>query len=297
MSNTAKLSDLAFPEPPALKADWVRIFMEPLPGSGEKICVGVVLRSGSETLEVPAFQRDTLKCVYGDQGAVIWDATQISLSETAKKLKTGTVSDNIRLPFQHAYVGPASTIRGDSMAQMARHALAMSASFAAHRPPSIEGDESEPVKKSAETARLPRLIRQAVRSRAPQLNDYFNFEFQVKQGARATLIDYASPRLVANFTRLNPAQLGDCVRHAKSKLWNLEAAQNRPDLFKPDTHELLILRPAEDDPMYTDRQIIRVNAAVQELIGEGDDKRLSIYPVVTPPKAATRILEREGIAA
>ncbi len=62
---------------------WLPLYLEPLPGSGERICVGVIASDGAsiEAAEVPELHR--LQAVYGAATASVTFAARLTLLEAA----------------------------------------------------------------------------------------------------------------------------------------------------------------------------------------------------------------------
>src|SRR5271169_4676242 len=70
------------------EGQWVPIYLEPLPGSGERICIGVIATDGDavEVAEVPELHR--LQAVYGTATSSLLWAARLAMLEATELAKS-----------------------------------------------------------------------------------------------------------------------------------------------------------------------------------------------------------------
>lgn len=119
--------------------------------------------------------------------------------------------------------------------------------------------------------------------------------FRVIADGRENTIDYLGGALAANFARMLPMRLSYAMTAAKAKLWNLHALKSMRDLFPACHFELIVFRPTENDPSYSDRQMEELHGAMRSLTAEGDRYELLVHPVCNADEAATRIIQQSAV--
>lgn len=92
--------NMKFPSHDSLmRAQWRSIFIEPMVGSGERICIGVAVANSTtyEVAQVPALTR--LRCIYGDAVQAILTASEFVLQDLRLAfVKTGASTLHSWLP-------------------------------------------------------------------------------------------------------------------------------------------------------------------------------------------------------
>jgi len=139
------------------------------------------------------------------------------------------------------------------------------------------------------------LVRKELLKKAPYLDNNFSRSFNVNSKARSTVIDYVGKHYAVNLCKLDPGQnFTNHIRITKSKLWDMEALRDSgKGMFKDqlENFEVIVWRPDEDSPAYSQRQITSLNQALSELMYEGDKHNLPVIPVNNQRDAACRILQ------
>ncbi len=295
------IESIQFPERRSTrKASWVPVYIEPVVGSGERLCIGVVVADATERLIVAVPALDRLACIYGDAAATLSHSAAFALATLSQRLsKEGAQSLNsLRSPVEGIFIGPVRLGAGESLEDIARTSLMQSASLvekAVDEEDSVEAAE----RTALSTRRLERLVQETVVQVRPDLIGAFNKAFRITREARAMRVGFVGHRLAANFGLLVPGPLATLVNNAKAKLWDLEQLRTGTEagIFQQRngmSFELLVHRARKDDPQYSDRQLKSVDAAVVELEEEADKVSIRCRAMTSPNQMADFLLEREA---
>lgn len=282
------------------KASWTPVYIEPVVGSGERLCIGVVVADDRERLivAVPALER--LACVYGDAAAALSHGAALALTALRQSLLTDRAVSlsSLRVPIDGVFVGPVRSGAGESLEDIARTSLTQSASLVEK---AVDEEDTVEVaeRTSLSTRRLERLVEETVVNARPELASAFNKSFRITREARAMRLGFVGRRLAANFGLLVPGPLSTLVNNAKAKLWDLEQLRtgSQAGIFQGHggmSFELLVHRARKDDPQYSDRQLKSVDAAVIELEEEADKVSIRCRAMTSPGQMAGFLLQEEA---
>lgn len=283
----------------AVHGEWAPIYIEPVVGSGERICVGVAAVNGSASLVVPVVALDRLECIYGSGVDAILLASRVALEYTRDALGMHGVQalKTWKVPMDGLYIGPAVRSEGDTLEEIARTGITASSSLVEKLADSVE--EAEGRGGGMTTNRLEELIKQRVVAVHPPLEGRFRVQRRVRDNARPATIGFIGEKIAANFGMLLPGRLGPLVDVSKAKLWDL--AQLREDVKLGDLlsqplnrFELLVYRPREESPEYSLRQMRGIQEAVVELEAEADKVEICCRPATSHEEIADTILEAEA---
>lgn len=282
----------------SIQAEWAPFYIEPMMGSGEKICIGVAVVNSGGFLVTPVVALNRLVCIYGKEAEALVFAANIAVEHLQKHL-IGNGQAGIRTwnpPLEGIILGPPRLGAGMSLEEIARTGLMACASL-------VEKiSEEEEILHAADgitTNRLEQLVRERVIAQNPSLEKSFNIKRQLKENARPAEIGFVGKKLAANFGILVPGRLSIFVDVAKAKLWDL--AQLREDLSKeslfspePQRIEMLLHRVKYNAPEYSERQVKSVQYAVNELEGEADKMKIRCRDLTSPDEIADEILLAEA---
>lgn len=139
-------SDAAeFPErEEAVKASWCPIYLEPMAGSGERLCIGVAAYNDTGCYIEPVVALDRLRCLYDSAGDFLaWCAGE-AIEDLDQYLRKGG-SRNIngwQPPVEGFELGNPTKTAGASLSQIAANGLVMSASIVPRKIAVSDADES-----------------------------------------------------------------------------------------------------------------------------------------------------------
>ncbi len=282
------------------KASWLPVYIEPVVGSGERLCIGVVVADSHQHLVVPVPALDRLACIYGDAAAALSNSAALTLAALHHRIARegeGALS-SLRASLDGVFMGSIRTAAGESLEDIARTGLMQSASLvekAVEEEDSVEAGE----RMALSTRRLERLIKETVVGSRPELANAFNRAFRITADARPMRVGFVGRKLAANFGLLVPGPLATLVNNAKAKLWDLGQLRTgtQSGIFQGSAgmnFELLVHRAREDDPQYSDRQVKSVDAAVVELEEEADKVSIRCRPMTSPGQMAEFLLQQEA---
>lgn len=305
MSSIPTLESLGFrPRRSIYRALWAPIYLEPMVGSGERLCIGVVAADEGAAIVRKVDGLDRLACLYGVEANAFIYASQVALSSTEQKVQEGIRSlVTWRGAMDGLIVGDVRDGAGESLEDVAATGLMQCASLLLRRQIDVESTAANVVPYSPAEATLKRLeslVRDEVAAQRPALISLFWQQYRISKNARATRIGFMGQRLAANFGMLIPGRIGPLVDHAKAKLWDLTQLKQAgigSDLL-PRTEnmafELLLHRVSEQDPQYSTRQLAQVAAAVLELEEEADKASIRCRPMYSTKDIADFLLKAEA---
>lgn len=281
----------------AVRAEWMPLYLEPMLGSGERICIGIATANSAGFLVVPVTALNRLECVYGKGVESILIAAELVITSlrTALSKSGASALRSWTPPMEGIYSGHVASGAGASLEEIARTGLTACASLVERIAEVDDSLASERVSGN----RLEQLIKARVLATRPGLEQMFGRQRKLGEHIRPTTIGFVGNVIAANFGVLAPHQLSINVKDIKSKLWDL--AQLREDFGSPSLitstvtrFEMLIHRPANDAPEYNERQIININEAANELEAEADKKDIRCRPLTGHEAIANVLLEAEA---
>lgn len=282
----------------SVRAEWMPLYIEPMVGSGERICIGVATANNAGFLVVPVVALSRLECMYGKEAESILFAADFTTSSLREALSRNGVAAlrNWIPPMEGIYSGRITNGAGASLEEIARTGLTTCASLVERI---AEADDMISTSDRISGNRLEQLIKDSVLAARPGLEQMFGKQRKLGEHIRPTTIGFVGNVIAANFGVLMPQQLSGNVKDIKSKLWDL--AQLREDVGQPSLFastvsrfEMLVHRPANDAPEYSERQITNINEAVNELEAEADKKEIRCRPFTGHEAIANILLEAEA---
>jgi hypothetical protein len=206
------------------RGTWRPLYLEPLPGSGERVCIGVTGSDGfrAQTLAVSDLRR--LSATYGLASASFEWAARLALLEIKGAIDRLGLEDLSVDGVEGLHIGPARTGVGRSLDDLLSLALQQSSALEATQEIDAETDSESSIRSGPLVA----TIRQLVVGIRPTLRANFGRTFRSVGARRPTAFGFVGRRLVANFASLgseSPQALANQVDRAKARLWDLEQLQ------------------------------------------------------------------------
>lgn len=289
------ISDPTFPPLPDYIADWCALYWEPIPTSGERITVAIAVQSQNDWHVRPIMDTAMVRCMTGMKDLLA--PVEMAISHLSKHLGNQQALRTWAPPVSGFVLGPVETTHAQNLTDAVRMAVQDSAFFGRLDDVAIEDDHEG----SEEDDRWSQQIEQGVLLQRPAWRQRFRRRLPVRTGARPTPLDYAGELYVANFSRIVPKKdLARFVNVAKTKLINLEIARShaeQPELFGATTpldFELLLLRPHDEDPNYSAKNISDLHEALLELVDFADTHSMRVEPLTAAPQAVQRLISKEA---
>lgn len=291
-----QISEHHFPTLPTYSAVACPVFIEPIVGSGERICVGVAAHGvDGGFVVVQTLKEETAFCMLGASAVKLLGLVQMALNHLEKHIETKQNLSGWYSPVPGVFLGATSTGYVADLTTMVR-TVARNHAFLSALSDFTAADESI-ADDSPGTDRWAKLVRDATTLLRPSLADAFNRQLKLTSKG-TTRFDFVGHCLAAQLGRIIPGHgMSGLVKTAKAKLWDLETLRehNEQQLFKSNTrYELILYRPKDKDPAYSEREIIRLNEAITELEETGDKQQLRVVSAYAPEEAAHRIIGAEA---
>jgi hypothetical protein len=299
--NTASMMK-AFNFPPRRSthyAQWAPVYIEPVVGSGERLCIAIAVADDKDSFvyAVPGIER--LTCVYGPHANALVAASQLIIGFIQRQVARHSVSSlaDWPAPMEGVFFGIAREGAGVNLEDIALTAAMQCASLARR---TLETENISADGNDGETSsRLDTIIKDAVLQERPEFAKFFGRSFKASENARAAHFGFAGHKLVANFGLLVPNTLSTQVRNAKAKLWDLKQLKSGAmSAFLDEQNiidfELLLHRLPDNEPSYTDRQVISLQEAVLELEQEADKVEVRCKPMYSAGEIAKYVLAKEA---
>jgi len=279
---------------------WVPLFVEPMVGSGERICIGIAASDG-EAVEVVAVPRlERLASVYGSAtGAFQWTATlALQECEFAARNKGLEALADLKPTIGGLSFGAIRRGAGRDLGDLARVALRQASALAAldsdelaaKTAPTIEATQSSVISS----------VRKIVGKARPELREYFNRTFSLRQGTRPLQFGFVGKKMAVNFSSLHAQSangLAAQVDKAKARLLDLESLRDgrmvdalalRP---KKLAYELFVHRPHFPKRSPAERLLREAEAALEQ---QADEFRIQWRPFDDHSSMARGLLQREA---
>lgn len=284
---TAKSSP--FPPLPSYQADGMAVFMEPIAGSGERLCVVVAAQGADRAYEVvPVIRESTAKCMLGQAGPGFLEMVNLVVKSLGNHLQTGAPLGTWQPPMTGVYPGEPRSGRVEDLTMMLRTTARNSAFLS--RMADFTADDDVEVTVSD---RWLTQVKEVIAEQHPQLVRNFSRKLQLYTGGSPTTFDYVGESYVAQLSRIVPGNgLSTYNRIAKSKMWELISLRDKghTGLFQIENFELILYRPGKNDPSFSENDITRVYEVFHELEEEADKQELRIHGVSSPEAAARHIV-------
>jgi len=278
-----------FPPRPAYAGTLAPLYLEPIPGSGERITIAIVALGEDNAMRIhPVIHHDALTCLYGNKAKNLQGMIELCASSLRGHLENNGNTSNWLPPITTATLGKPRQAYAESMTAMIGQGIRMHASLGVL--PS-EADEID-TDTTEERRHWDDDIRQAAN---PLIQPYFGKSVQLTSAStRQARIGFIHPRYAASFALLTPgASLGTAINTAKAKLWNLKMLHGAPEVHHRGEIELLIGHASPDfDPSMSKKAVNALHDAVNELREESMRSDLGLHVVHNHAAAAEHIFKR-----
>lgn len=289
-------SDDQFPTLSEKVYQWAPLYLEPVPGSGERITIAVAAKCENEVKVIRVLQDRSIKCLLGKAQPRFSNLAEMVRTSVEEHLMNGGALTDWQPLFAGAYAGHIHETFAESENEVLRTAMTMSSAFSA-----LAEFDSEP-ENEAELPAADRVI-QLMKSRQPVLAGYFNKKYKIREHAKTMKVAYAGQHYAANISSVLPAR-GMPMQVAFAEARILEMASLREhDLnhgldslggIRRLSYELLLFRPEDDSPLFTNKQIDTLHENLEFLEDIGDKVNIQVVPLTRPELAVDRIIRKEA---
>lgn len=291
-----QISEQHFPTLPEYSAKACPVYIEPIVGSGERICVGIAaVGQDGQSVVVRTIKDETAACMLGAASHKLLNLVEVALSSLNNFTGKQKNLTDWQSPVPGVMLGSIITGYVTDLTMMVR-TVARNHAFLSAMSDFTAADESV-ADDSPATDRWATMVREATTLLRPNLAAAFNRQLKLTSKG-TTRFDFVGRNLAAQLGRIIPGHgISGLVKTAKAKLWDLETLReyNEQQLFKSSqSYELILYRPKDNDPAYSEREIGRLNEAFVELEETGDKQQLRVVAAYTADEAAQRIISAEA---
>jgi len=285
--NTALMSGI--PPRPAYSGTLAPIYLEPMPGSGERITIAIIAMGDDRALRVhPVIHQDAMTCLYGNKAENMQGLIELCSASLREHLGKARTLGDWAPPLTTATLGAQRKAYAESMNAMIGQGVRMFASLGVLPQDAGEVDTDN----TDERRNWDDEIRESAN---PIIHPYFGKRIQLTVASkRKTPIGFIHARYAANFALLSPgASLGSAVNSAKAKLWNLQMLRSAPEVQHRGDVELIVGHSNPlFDPSMSKKAQETIKDAVSELEEEASRQDLGLLIVHNHAAAAEHIFKR-----
>jgi hypothetical protein len=288
------------PAVPSFAGSWAAIYLEPMMASEERLTIAVAaVGENGECRVSPAIRPHVLEAMFGPQSVGMTKLIQIACLSLSRHLQLAGRFEGWTPPTAGMQLGKVRVTASSDLLGLLRQAVSMTASLAALDFDMVEDDDpTDDCEYAMGSTRdsWPKLFESAVLHRNPRLAGYFHTSFHVSDKARPSKLFYLSERTAINTGKLIPGStLSAMFERNKARLLDLLVVRDRDDKLFPRSHfELVVFRPALDDPTYSERQIDLLRRSIEALEEAGDKHDLRVETVESAAQAADRLFVAEA---
>jgi hypothetical protein len=278
------------PSLPSLSGKWVSVYLEPMLGSGERLTIIVAaVSSNGEILVKPAIRKEVVEAMYGLRSSSFNNMVDLISNSLKSHLDHGGDFTEWLPPMSGITVGTPRDAASSTTTGILRQAVSLSSSLSSLLDENIGTDGK--AKKAREPDRWSTQLIDAVLRVDAKRECFFNRQFTFSDGHRPAKIFYLSDSAAINTGKLLPSNLNEFVKDGKAKISDLSMIKKHGDFFHHENHQMLVFRPTDDDPAYSERNISSIQSAYLALEDLANTYEVSITPVHSVEQAARIILK------
>lgn len=286
-----KLDD--FPPLPAHRFLTAPVYLEPMLGSGERLCVLAAVQGESGLEALPLVPPEVAKCLYGDQAESLMGFIEIARDDLLRHLESGAELTTWTPPYSGLMLGAGAEAYADDPLMAARLVARAHASLCHQGALKAIGVEQNETKRDNELNAWVKLTQDIAIQRNPALRGRFNQKVSLI-GDETVTLPYAAPNKALNLGLLSPSRARRNIESIKLKLWNL---QSLPASYR--IRHLVLGVPRDDAPEMASvktRQLMEKSLhGLREQVSE-NHLNVALSTVHSAQEAAEHILDLDRAA-
>lgn len=280
----------SLPSLPSLSGKWVSVYLEPMLGSGERLTIIVAaISSKGEIMVKPAIRKEVVDAMYGFRSSSFNNMVDLITDSLKAYLELNKDFNGWVPPISGITLSPTREAASSTTIGILRQAVALSSSLSSLL--EVNQDSVEKIKKFREKDRWATQLIEAVLLKDAKRECFFNRQFSFSDGHRPAKIFYLSDTAAINTGKLLPSNLTEFVKDGKAKISDLSMIKKHGDFFTHDNHRMIVFRPTDDDPAYSDKNIASIQSAYLALEDLANAYDVAITPVHSVEHAARIILD------
>lgn len=274
--------------PPTTEVTWAPVYLEPLPGSGERITILVcVLAEGNAPQCFSSLGPSVIAKVFPGDHAYVTDLIEMVRQSLYSYTRETNSLRGWVPPLEGVELGAAADARADDLTEVVSSVLHHTSFL--YRP-EIEPRKAQKPKKANWTTS----VRTLVIERDERLKPLVDARVCLANVDVPSEFSFLSHNYAANLVSFLGSSLLTTMREARAKAWSLDQLDQAPSiLFKPENRELLAGMPGEGskiDPR-------KLSDCIDELRQEASRRNIGVLQFDHPEEAADHIIERHHALA
>lgn len=280
---------------PSFAATWWPLFMETVPGSGERLTVGVVVRGASGQATVrQAIDPAHLRSMFGSDGTGMQFIVGSTVLKVHEQLQQMVPVEQLQLPFGGMELGQPHDAVARDLEEMVGLALRMSSGFAQSAfglrldSGSVSKEVAAAFEEWAESVRLQVLAAEATE----RFGAAFNVPVELS-GRKKARFGFVHGEYVAQFGVLRPGRsVSADLRALKVKLFDLEVVRRERAL--QFTHADLVVGFQPPGENFPSRQRQTAQDSLEHLRYEARVRNVGLALCAVSQEAARHVVERSA---
>ena len=266
---------------------WRALYWEPVPGTGERLMVGVVHAYAGEFRSVRTIRDDVLDCLFGKAAPGLRRLIDHALSLYQAAGAAVRSVDPLDGPISGVFAGPVRVTEASSAAELLQTACLLYSSLG-NLDKLDDAEESDAPQQDEVNRRFGSEVKMEVVKTRPDLAAGFGRGGTLIDGGQKVKFGYFSPSAVLHFTVLHPVRQSASVRDARARIFELHKAR---EVAQIERAALIAAVPRNDDATLGSRQREVLLANRKEIEAEADSMNLRWYAVTTATEGAERLIE------
>ncbi|MEX0740810.1 MAG: hypothetical protein WD071_15855 [Pseudohongiella sp.] len=280
---------IQFPPVPDYAFSWRSLQIEPIPMSGERITIGLILKGDDQALIAARLVPSSrLKKIYGlEMGARIAEALSLCVYRAEKFYSRQPLAGDWPPPLEGFYLGALKS----SLAENIEDALLVASKYSSSISLAMSSENNEesarPERSGPEDWR--KSVFDAVTGRRGELAEFFEQSVTIRGYGLPMKFGFIAGSYAAQFDAVYGEKgIQQALIRAQSKLWQLDRLRDESLLFPLETCELVLRAPLQDAG--SDSGIF--NDFVEELKYEASRRDLAVFATDSAVQAADHVIDR-----
>lgn len=269
---------------------WRPLYWEPVPGTGERLMVGVVHTYAGELRSVRTIRDDVLDCLFGKAAPGLRRLIDHSLSLYQAAGAAVRSVEPLTGPLAGVFAGPVRVTEASSAAELLQTACLLYSSLG-NLDKLDESEESDAPQQDEVNRRFGSEVKIEVIKTRADLAAGFGRGGTLIEGGQNVRFGFFAPSAIIHFTVLHPVRQSASVRDARARIFELYRAREVANI---DRAALIAAVPRNDDATLGSRQREVLLANRKEIEAEANSMNLRWYAVTTAAEGAEKVIEVVG---
>jgi hypothetical protein len=269
---------------------WRPLYWEPVPGTGERLMVGVVHSFAGELRCVRTIRDDVLDCLFGKAASGLRRLIDHSLSLYQAAGTAARSVEPLNGPLAGVFAGPVRVTEASSAAELLQTACLLYSSLG-NLDKLDESEESDAPQQDDVNRRFGSEVKIEVIKTRADLAAGFGRGGTLIKGGQKVKFGYFAPTAVLHFTVLHPVRQSASIRDARARIFELHRAR---EVASIERAALIAAVPRSDDATLGSRQREVLLANRNEIEAEADSMNLRWHAVTTAVEGAAKLIEIVG---